>query len=118
LQERWEAEQPFRKTDLPQEALEKALRSRLPNALARTMHRHAVLNKKDTYIDPSSGYSVFTQVYLKRRPCCGNGCRHCPHGHKNVPNRRKEKTPEASSSSSTDSETSSAASSLASDLDW
>ena len=26
-------------------------------------------------------------LYLRRRPCCGNGCRHCPHGHVNVPKR-------------------------------
>ena len=36
------------------------------------------------YVDPDTGYSVFTAACLKRRPCCGNGCRHCPWGHKNV----------------------------------
>jgi len=110
LQERWEAETPFRKGDLPPEVLEKALRSKIPNALARAMHRHAVLKSKDTYIDPASGYSVFTQRYLKRRPCCGNGCRHCPHGHKNVPKQTR-------SSRSTDVEHSSG-SLLATALDW
>ena len=113
LQERWEAEKPFRKDDLPPKILEGALRSKLPNALARAMHRHAVLEGKDTYIDPASGYSVFTQLYLQRRPCCGNGCRHCPHGHKNVPNQGR------SSDESTGSESSSCSLETAAPaLDW
>lgn len=114
LQERWEAETPFRKEDLPPEILEKALHSKLPNALARAMHRHAVLKAKDTYIDPASGYSVFTQRYLKRRTCCGNGCRHCPYGHKNVPKREESSE---STDESTDSECSSS-SLVAAALDW
>ena len=110
LQERWEAEKPFRVEDLSKEIFDKAICSKLPNALTRALHRHAVLNRKDTYIDPASGYSVFTQIYLKRRPCCGNGCRHCPHGHENVPRRK-------GSSESTDSEFSSGSLSSAT-LDW
>jgi hypothetical protein len=87
LQERWEAEIPLRESDLPQDVLEKARKSSLPGALYKALHRYALsLNpSRDTYIDPSTGYSVFTQAYLKRRPCCGNGCRHCPYGHVNVP---------------------------------
>mmetsp|Transcript_32892 Transcript_32892/g.79596 ORF Transcript_32892/g.79596 Transcript_32892/m.79596 type:complete len:705 (-) Transcript_32892:35-2149(-) len=85
LRERWEAEIPVRVEDLPADTLAKAKRSRLPGAVFKAIHRHAVANKRDTYIDPASGYSVFSQVYLKRRPCCGNGCRHCPHGYINVP---------------------------------
>eukprot|EP00957_Ditylum_brightwellii_P140693 10717183-Ditylum_brightwellii.AAC.1 len=85
LQERWQAEVPVREEDLPPEVLEKAKRSRLPGAVYKAIHRHAVANNKDTYIDPASGYSVFTSTYLDRKPCCGNGCRHCPHGHINVP---------------------------------
>ena len=114
LQERWEAETPFRQDDLPPKVLEKALSSKRHNALMRTMHRHAVLRGRDTYIDPSSGYSVFTRLYLQRRPCCGNGCRHCPHGHKNVPKKRR------SLLSSTDSESSSSLEppSPAAALDW
>ncbi len=27
--------------------------------------------------------------YLKRGRCCGNGCRHCPYDHENVPKKRK-----------------------------
>jgi len=90
LQERWQAEVPIREEDLPLDILEKAKRSRLPGALYKAIHRHAVAKDRDTYIDPASGYSVFSSVYLKRRPCCGNGCRHCPHGHINVPGTEKD----------------------------
>jgi hypothetical protein len=85
LQERWQAEIPLRESDLPADVLAKARESSLPDAVYKAMHRHALSLKRDTYIDPASGYSVFTQIYLKRRPCCGNGCRHCPHGHINCP---------------------------------
>ncbi|CAE8687978.1 unnamed protein product [Polarella glacialis] len=95
LQERWEAERPLTEADLPPEARAKASKSTVPLAMAKALHRHAVNScapPRDTYIDPSSGYSVFTQAYLKRRPCCGNSCRHCPWGHANVPgNARKGK---------------------------
>lgn len=84
IQEVWQAEIPIRESDLPEDVLAKARDSPLPNALAKALHRHALSQKRHTYIDPSSGYSVFTCFYLKKRPCCGNGCRHCPHGHKNV----------------------------------
>ncbi len=40
---------------------------------------------EDFYYDPF-GRMVFTEKYLlKRGYCCGNGCRHCPYGHVNVP---------------------------------
>jgi diphthamide synthase (EF-2-diphthine--ammonia ligase) len=49
-------------------------------------HRVACKNDSNTYIDPSTGYSVFTEEALRKRgKCCGNGCRHCPYGHFNVP---------------------------------
>ena len=83
--DRWEAEVPVTLDDLPPSEFDKAKRSKLPGALAKALHRCAVAMGKDTYIDPSSGYSVFTQLYLKKRECCGNGCRHCPYGHINVP---------------------------------
>jgi len=89
LQDRWEAEIPVRVEDLPPQTLAKAKRSRLPGAMFKALHRHAVSHNRDTYIDPDSGYSVFSQVYLKRKPCCGNGCRHCPYGHANVPGNNK-----------------------------
>jgi cobyrinic acid a,c-diamide synthase len=89
-QDRWTAEIPVRVEDLPPATLAKAKRSRLPGAIYKTLHRHAVSHNRDTYIDPDSGYSVLSEVYLKRKPCCGNGCRHCPHGHVNVPGNKKK----------------------------
>lgn len=90
-QERWVAERPLTEEDLPAAVRANAAKSRVPLAIAKAIHRHAVLldPPRDTYIDPGSGYSVFTQAYLKRRPCCGNGCRHCPWGHVNVPGKPK-----------------------------
>ena len=44
----------------------------------------AVARELDMYVDPLSGYPAFTAHYLRRRDCCGNRCRHCPWGHKNV----------------------------------
>lgn len=33
----------------------------------------------DGYVDPETGYWVFSRAYhLRRGSCCGNGCRHCP----------------------------------------
>ena len=33
-----------------------------------------------TYLDPASGYQVFTAAYLLARgTCCDTGCRHCPY---------------------------------------
>jgi len=92
VQEKWYAEVPLTVEDLPEEQKARALKSRLPLAVAKALHRLAMKQSppRDTYIDPDTGYSVFTQAYLKRRSCCGNGCRHCPHAHANVPaNRRK-----------------------------
>ena len=85
--EQWAAEEPVSVEDLPKELRAKALASTMPLAMAKTLHRFAVAQSppNDTYIDPDSGFSVFTQTCLKRRPCCGNGCRHCPWGHENVP---------------------------------
>lgn len=32
------------------------------------------------YLDPVTGWSVFTAAYLaSRRTCCSTGCRHCPY---------------------------------------
>ena len=92
MQQRWEAEIPVRESDLPDNELAKAKRSSLHGALFKALHRHAVSLNRDTYIDPATGYSVFTQAYLKRRPCCGNGCRHCPYGHVNVPKQKQDTT--------------------------
>jgi hypothetical protein len=43
-------------------------------------HDEAVAAGEDTYIDPATGYSVFTRTYLLARgTCCDSGCRHCPY---------------------------------------
>lgn len=86
-QEQWVADKPVVEADLPPEVLKKVAKSKLPLAMAKALHRFALAQTppRDTYIDPATGYSVFTTAYLKRRPCCGNGCRHCPWGHVNVP---------------------------------
>ena len=42
-------------------------------------HTAAVLGDVDGYVDPVSGYWVFTARYLDERGhCCDQGCRHCP----------------------------------------
>lgn len=49
------------------------------------LHNLACINQEDTYIDPSTGFKVFTSHYLKKKKkCCGNKCRHCPWNHVNV----------------------------------
>ncbi|XP_037553763.1 uncharacterized protein C1orf53 homolog [Nematolebias whitei] len=49
------------------------------------IHREACLAKEQMYVDPSSGYEVFTEyAHLQRGECCGSGCRHCPYGRVNV----------------------------------
>lgn len=43
-------------------------------------HDAAVASRVPTYVDPSSGFSVFTAPFLARRDtCCASGCRHCPY---------------------------------------
>lgn len=38
------------------------------------------------YVDPATGYRVFTGYgHRKRGQCCGNLCRHCPFAHEAVP---------------------------------
>ncbi|XP_040896558.1 uncharacterized protein C1orf53 homolog [Toxotes jaculatrix] len=50
-----------------------------------TIHREACEAKKQMYVDPSSGYKVFTEyAHLQRGKCCGSACRHCPYGQVNV----------------------------------
>jgi len=45
------------------------------------IHKQACLEKKDSYIDPQTGFHVLTSYYLKSRGyCCKNKCRHCPYG--------------------------------------
>lgn len=43
-------------------------------------HTTAVESDTDGYIDPATGYWVFTARYLDERGhCCDQGCRHCPY---------------------------------------
>lgn len=59
-----------------------AVRARTP-ASWQAVHREACRRDLDTYVDPATGYMVFTAVFLQRRgTCCGSGCRHCPYGNK------------------------------------
>jgi len=42
-------------------------------------HRRAVDLGAASYLDPATGYIVFTaDTLLARGECCGSGCRHCP----------------------------------------
>jgi hypothetical protein len=42
-------------------------------------HDAAVEAGEPGYLDPDTGYFVFTAVeLLARGECCGRGCRHCP----------------------------------------
>jgi len=44
------------------------------------LHKKAIDNDEDTYIDPAIGLIVFTALFhLKKGNCCGSGCRHCPY---------------------------------------
>lgn len=46
-----------------------------------TAHRRAVAAGDDSYVDPATGFDVFTAAYLAERgSCCDTGCRHCPYG--------------------------------------
>lgn len=58
-------------------------------ATVSLLHRVACDRGYEQYVDPATGYSVFTALQLKTRPCCGHGCRHCPYGHVNVPKNGK-----------------------------
>jgi len=49
-----------------------------PTARALAAHDAACRAGQAGYMDPVSGLFVMTSVHLAKRPCCGNGCRHCP----------------------------------------
>ena len=56
------------------------------------LHEQACNNKEDGYIDPVTGYWVFSRFFHEKRgKCCGNLCRHCPYEHVNVKPSRLEK---------------------------
>lgn len=51
------------------------------SAIIQELHAEACASGRSHYVDPATGYSVFTGDFLQRRGyCCGNGCRHCPYG--------------------------------------
>mmetsp|Transcript_143 Transcript_143/g.519 ORF Transcript_143/g.519 Transcript_143/m.519 type:complete len:334 (-) Transcript_143:125-1126(-) len=44
------------------------------------LHRLACERREETYVDPASGLTVFTEyAHRERGACCGCGCRHCPY---------------------------------------
>ena len=44
------------------------------------LHSAACQRGDETYVDPTTGLSVFTRIAHERRGrCCGCGCRHCPY---------------------------------------
>lgn len=42
------------------------------------LHEAALDANEAFYRDPMSGLWVMTAAVLWERPCCANGCRHCP----------------------------------------
>jgi hypothetical protein len=94
----WDANQPLSMQDVQEKAgagdekalkalanIEKLADEKRPQARWAMLHRMANSLGREQYIDPVTGYIVFTATFLRKRPCCGNGCRHCPYGHVNVP---------------------------------
>eukprot|EP00310_Coccolithus_braarudii_P020479 CAMPEP_0183355016 /NCGR_PEP_ID=MMETSP0164_2-20130417/38873_1 /TAXON_ID=221442 /ORGANISM="Coccolithus pelagicus ssp braarudi, Strain PLY182g" /LENGTH=220 /DNA_ID=CAMNT_0025528013 /DNA_START=338 /DNA_END=1000 /DNA_ORIENTATION=+ len=62
-----------------------ALVNAQPSAMYMLLHGAACARGYNQYVDPSTGYKVWTSHFLGKRSCCGNKCRHCPWQHKNVP---------------------------------
>ena len=57
----------------------------MPSQAAQARHDAACRESASTYVDPDTGYQVFTRVgLLARGQCCGAGCRHCPYHHESV----------------------------------
>ena len=50
------------------------------DAFVKLVHEAAMRRDLDTYIDPLSGYIVFTEkALLAVGACCESNCRHCPY---------------------------------------
>lgn len=48
-------------------------------------HDDACARAEAMYLDPDTGFMVFTELGLRARErCCGSGCRHCPFHHEGV----------------------------------
>lgn len=51
-----------------------------PETIER-LHEEACRRGERSYVDPDTGYLVFTRLeHEDRGYCCGSGCRHCPYG--------------------------------------
>jgi hypothetical protein len=49
-------------------------------AVTMAAHDAAVSAGEDGYLDPTTGYFVFTAAaHWDRGTCCQSGCRHCPY---------------------------------------
>lgn len=54
------------------------------------MHEAACQQGESFYIDPDSGFQVFSAYGLNlRERCCGSGCRHCPYAHENLADEKR-----------------------------
>ena len=43
-------------------------------------HDAALAHDEDGYVDPVTGWWVFSAAHLEQRgTCCDSGCRHCPY---------------------------------------
>lgn len=71
-------------TPLPEQRAH-PLSARLPTdgaqrAQVLAAHARALVEGRDTYLDPASGLVVLTALALWRNgDCCRSGCRHCPY---------------------------------------
>ncbi|MEX1179084.1 MAG: DUF5522 domain-containing protein [Nitriliruptor sp.] len=53
---------------------------RVDHAAVVAAHERALATGDDGYLDPSTGYLVFSaQALWDRGRCCYSGCRHCPY---------------------------------------
>ena len=78
--------------DAKAEAEAKALAEAREIADIEEAHTCAVRKGELMYIDPVTGYSVFSQLASSQRGyCCGSGCRHCVYDHMHVTPERKAK---------------------------
>lgn len=54
----------------------------LPESAISRAHDAAVAAGEPGYLDPETGFFVFTSVALAANgSCCESGCRHCPYGY-------------------------------------
>jgi hypothetical protein len=71
-------------SDLPPELrlplVERLDPARADHAAILAAHERALALDEDGYLDPTTGYLVFTaQALWDRGRCCNSGCRHCPY---------------------------------------